>query len=272
MDVEEATLRMYVEGQRRFPSVELDLESFRRHCERVLGNRPSLDAERHGAELYLCCACAASNRRAAEILESEGSAVARAAIARVHREPEFIRDTLQDLWNKLLVGPEPKVRDYSGRGSLHAWLGVTAARAAFDRLRSLRSGRRADLADSLIDPILSPEAQLTRVRYRAEFQRALSSAVERLTERDRNVLRMHALGGCSIDQIGRAYRVHRATAARWLDRIRMSILESVREELSSTAGLTDGEFASIAESIASQLELGLSSLSKEVFVTEERHG
>jgi RNA polymerase sigma-70 factor, ECF subfamily len=278
MVAEQATQRMYAEGRKRFPSVELSFESFQAYCERVLSTarpgdteRPAVgEVERHGAELFLCCACAEGSERAVKILQHEARAVARSAIQRVQREPEFVRDALQDLWNKLVVGPESKVREYSGRGSFQAWLGVIAARVALDRLRAERrppTGRELGL--SWIEPMLGPDAQLTRVRYRAPFQRALSRALGALTERERNVLRMHALGSCSIDQIGRAYRVHRATAARWLDRVRSQILQSVREELFRTTGISARDFDSIAASIAAELELELASVSRDTLHTGE---
>jgi RNA polymerase sigma-70 factor (ECF subfamily) len=263
---------MYADGRKRFPSLKLSFESFRSYCERpvfsaqgeVIERLAVSEVERHGAELFLCCACAEGNERAAAVLQDEAFAVARAAIQRIQRDPEFVRDVLQDFWHKLLVGPEAKVREYSGRGAFQAWLGVIAARVALDRVRAQkRSPVRCEIALGWIEPVLGPEAQLTRMRYRAPFQRALSRALGALTERERNVLRMHALGGCSIDQIGRAYRVHRATAARWLDRVRSQILESVRDELFATTGISTRDFESIAASIGAELELGLSSSSRE---------
>jgi RNA polymerase sigma-70 factor (ECF subfamily) len=93
-------------------------------------------------------------------------------------------------------------------------------------------------------------------RYSELFQTALSHAVNELPARDRNVLRMHLVGRCSIDQIGRAYSVHRATAARWLASTKEKLLESVRERLKAhQPNLTDEEFDSVARLVRSQLDL-----------------
>ena len=73
------------------------------------------------------------------------------------------------------------------------------------------------------------------------------------------MLRMHVAGQCSIDEIGRAYNVHRATAARWLDRTRTRIYDEVRQELCvKRAHLTASEFKSLATIMGTELELSLS--------------
>jgi RNA polymerase sigma-70 factor, ECF subfamily len=86
----------------------------------------------------------------------------------------------------------------------------------------------------------------------------LRDAVSGLSRQERNVLRMHVTGHCSIDEIGRAYNVHRATAARWLDRTRTRIYEEVRRELCvKRANLTASEFKSLATMMGNELELSL---------------
>jgi RNA polymerase sigma-70 factor (ECF subfamily) len=252
---------MYADGQVRWPSVGLDLEVFRRHCHRVLGLHPSPDAERFGADLYLCCACAERNPRATLTFEQETSRVARAAIARVNRDPEFVAETLRELWDKLLFAPDAKVREYSARGPLQAWTRVAAARNAIDRSRAAHHAgwaRQRDLSEHFGGEGSGPESYLTKARYQEAFQQALRHAVGALSAQDRNLLRMHVLDRCSIDQIGRAYGVHRATAARWLERARGHVLASVREQLClGRAGLTDSELFSIAHLMGTELELSL---------------
>jgi RNA polymerase sigma-70 factor (ECF subfamily) len=67
---------------------------------------------------------------------------------------------------------------------------------------------------------------------------------------------MHLVGRCSIDQIGRAYSVHRATAARWLSATKKRLFGSVRDKLRDLQPkLTDEEFKSVARLVQSQLDL-----------------
>lgn len=256
----EALREMYQEGQRRWPSVDLQFDAFAAHCERVIKPEWAEGARSRAAELYLCCACAVGNAPAAHVFEREGSQVARGAVARIQSDASFVQDTLQELWEKLLLGPSPKVREYAGRGPLNAWLKVAATRAALDRQRTqkLEFRNTTSIDEGVAGAQLEPELAMMRARYGQAFQVAFRNALSRLSVRERTVLRSHTVGGCSIDQIGTAYRVHRATAARWLERARSQIYEAVRAQLKlSHATLTETEFRSLARAMGPQLELSL---------------
>ena len=219
------------------------------------------------ADLYLCCACVEAQPEALRAFESEGLGVAKAAIARINREADFVQDTLQEVWDKLLLGPEPRVKQYAGRGPLKAWVRVTATRVALDRNRAQGrlAGRQVELSEQLAARGMSPEAQLTKARFGPAFAQALRGAVSALSAQERNVLRMHVSGQCSIDEIGRAYNVHRATAARWLDRARTQLHESVRQELCiGRDKLTASEFKSLAAMMGGELELSLTGVSTRI--------
>jgi RNA polymerase sigma-70 factor (ECF subfamily) len=278
MGAELVVRQMYLDGLSKWPLVKLALDTFEAHCHRVLGSvasASSLDATaavsgtgsvsadtepREGADLFLCCACAVGDPEALRAFAAEAMSVARSAISRIERDPDFVQETLQEVWDRLLVGPDAKVAQYSGRGPLLAWVRVSATRAALDRCRArgLLAARHTELTDKFTAQGPSPELALTRARYGRAFQKALRNAVAALSAQERNVLRMHVAGQCSIDEIGRAYNVHRATAARWLERSRARIYEAVRRELSTRhAQLTDSEFKSLAHVMGSELELSL---------------
>jgi len=262
MELAEAAQQMFSEGQRRWPRVTLDFATFQSHCQRMLQPQNIGESEAlFGADLYLCCACARGDREALREFQRECSGVARAAIERIRRDPEFLQEVLQELWEKLLVGPRARVLEYSGRGPLQAWVRVSAARAALDRCRSqkLAATRQSDLVEELASEALTPELSLKRARHANGFREALRSAVAALSKQERCVLRMHVIGRCSIDQIGRAYQVHRATAARWLERARDSIFEHACRQLSlQNSRMTESEFKSLARALGSELDLSLS--------------
>jgi len=260
MSSEDAVRQMFVEGQRKWPLVKLGFDVFFGHCSRVLEPSDVDTPLREAADLYLCCACAEAQPEALRLFENEGSGVAKAAIARIDRSADFVQDTLQEVWDRLLLGAEPKVKLYSGRGPLKAWVRVAATRVALDRYRARNrfAGQHVELTDRLAAPGGSPEALLLKARFGETFQQALHGAVSGLSAQERNVLRMHVNGHCSIDEIGRAYNVHRATAARWLDRTRSRIYEEVRQELCvKRAHLTASEFKSLATLMGNELELSL---------------
>ena len=264
--------QMFLDGQRHWPRVRLEFEQFALHCSRVLGDERD-DMQRDAADLFLCCACAALEPEALLAFESEVLGAAKAAILRVNHNAEFLQETLQEVRQRLLTGPEARVNQYSGRGPLKAWVRVAATRVALDgiRGRGLVAAREVELSESLEAAEQSPEELFTKKRYGHVFQEALRDAVSALTAQERNVLRMHVAGRCSIDEIGRAYNVHRATAARWIDRSKTRIYESVQRKLGNQhAKLTTSEFRSLARLMGGELELNLTAASTSSQVTSRR--
>jgi len=254
-------LAMHTEGQARWPAVPVSVEQYRVYCEGLCGERSLYDLQPLAADLYLCCACVQKQPLAQRTLEREATEVVRGAVSKVHRDSEFIRDTLQDFWRRVLVGPDAKIHAYRAQGPLHAWLRIAAMRLAIDRLRSQQAvrTREAELGDSMAEQAFGPESSLTLARFHEPFRVALRECIAALSPRDRNLLRMHVQGHCSIDQIGRVYGVHRATAARWLEQVKKQILLQVQARVVSAGPkLTDSEFRSIAKLVGAELELGLS--------------
>lgn len=251
-------LQMYSAGQRAWPAIALELETFVAHCKSVMTGDEGLPFE--AADLYLCCACAQGQPAALRSFEGACLSVAKAAIRRIDSGDDFVRDTLQELWSKLLVGGDARVRSYSGRGPLQAWVRVAATRVALDRQRTQKRGmeRQVELSEKLATDDLGIEATLLKARFGHAFQEALETSLSTLSKQERNVLRMHVVGQCSIDEIGRAYEVHRATAARWIDRSRAKIYEGVRQALCVEHKLTASEFDSLATLVGAELSLRLS--------------
>lgn len=255
----ELVRQMYEIGRRQWPGVALPFDAFAEHCARVGGEEWPAEVRTHAADLYLCCACGVGIAEAHHAFEREGVAVARAAIARIRRDADFVQEVLQELLCKLLVGPKAKVREYAARGPLLAWVKVAAARMALDRVRAERaSPERLDVGSEVAAHACSPDVLLMKERYGDAFQEALGRAVRALSVRERNVLRMHLVGRCNIDQIGKAYGVHRATAARWLERARSNIYEAAHRDLCVRyAEFTKSEFHSLARNLGAEVELSL---------------
>jgi RNA polymerase sigma-70 factor (ECF subfamily) len=253
---------MHRDGARKWPRLSLDVLTFRQYCDRTVGLGLDAEAQRHGADLYLCCACCEKNREAMAILEREGANAAKTAIARVSRDAEFVDETLQEFWSSLFLGSKPKIAGYSARGPLQAWLRVVATRAALDRCRVQRVStlRHAELVEELAAEQCDPEATVAKREYATALQEALGSAVGKLSPKDRSLLRLQVEERCGIDRIALIHGVHRATAARWLERARTRVFDAARAQLSLRAGsLTESELRSAARAMGSELELKLSS-------------
>lgn len=268
MTAVEVVREMYAEGRGHWSELALSFEDFQKFCEKMReGDVHLVRARAYSTDVYLCCACALGNEAAQAVFKSEAEEVVRGAIVRVRAETDFVQETLQEFWKKMLVGTGARVGEYRGRGPLLAWMRISAARLAIDRNRAVRAveAREADLGDCWTEQAFGPESTLTRARFHEPFRAALKHAIFAMPKKDRNVLRMHVVGRCSIDQIGRAYNVHRATAARWLEQARERILLGVRTELDAVGvRLSDSEFQSVARIVGGDLAREISMFRSEV--------
>ncbi|MEP6654405.1 MAG: sigma-70 family RNA polymerase sigma factor [Myxococcales bacterium] len=257
---------LYQAARRAWPKIELPFELFRTHADQVgftFSGVAETDAA-NGADLFLCCACGEGDAQAIAALEHQYIGAARLGLTRFDARPEFIDDVLQELRAKLLVPPDPRIRRYSGRGPLVAWIRVAASRTAIDLLRATREGvpREASELESLGRVDFGPEVQLLRAVYRDAFHEALARALAALAPKDRNMLRRHLVDHMTLEEIAGPYGVHPATVARRLTTLREQIATAVRDHLAtrhrSEGGATSLE--SLAHAIRSEVYVSLGPL------------
>jgi RNA polymerase sigma-70 factor (ECF subfamily) len=116
-----------------------------------------------------------------------------------------------------------------------------------DLAREVNQGQDADLL-------------VIKSRYLPAIQVALENGLRTLSARDKAILRFHFIDGMTIDALGAVYRVHRATAARWLVDIRKRLFESVRQQLAIDLRTTPSEFWSLLNAVGSDLQVSLTRL------------
>jgi RNA polymerase sigma-70 factor (ECF subfamily) len=216
----------------------------------------------HAADLSLARACAAGSSEALARFEREFMSHVPDFVARIPGAAALADEIQQTLREKLLVGrPDgpPRIREYSGRGALGGWLRVAAVRTAIDLVRQ----RGVSLGDRLPDPAAidpSPELLTLRARYQHAYEDALARALAGLDVKQKNLLRLHFVEGLTVDRIGVAFSVHRATAARWVAAARDALLAGAERLLGAELGLTTSEIHSLAGVLASQIHLSISRL------------
>lgn len=222
------------------------------------------------ADLWLACACVDRDPRAlAEFDRLLVPLVERAAARRDATASE--RGDLQQIVRERLLMPrasestETRLAEYSGRGSLRAWVRVVATR---ETLRLLaRPRREVALEDDAVEALMPADAGLEvehlKRLYREEFKMAFREAVAALTDRERTLLRQHAIDGLSIDRLADFYGVHRATTARWIEAARKSILTRTRRALGQRLHVPAAELDSILRLIDSRLDITLPTLLRE---------
>jgi RNA polymerase sigma-70 factor (ECF subfamily) len=155
-------------------------------------------------------------------------------------------------------GNPPRIRQYAGRGPLRTWLRMAATRQALnfreeERVRS----RSVDELDELARPVLDPELRLVKAEAHGHFKAAFAAALSELEATEQNVLRLQILDGLSIDEIGRVYGVHRATAARWLVKARERLLERTKTLLHERLADDSLEVNSLIRMVESQMDVSL---------------
>lgn len=241
-----------------WPEIGIDPTSFARHLgtKAAHGGPAALIVE----DLYLACAAAQGDAAAIRVLERD---VFRGiAGVLVHRGigRDTVEEVVQDLRAHLLVardGRPGRIADYGGRGALRSWIVVSAVRMG-QRARH-NEGRAAALPlVSIADP--GPRDvvdELGRREVKPQLEQACEQALVDLPARERALLRLQLVDGASIDQIGRIYGVHRATAARWLARARALVLETTTQRLAAMLGVPPEVAASIAELARSELDVSV---------------
>lgn len=74
------------------------------------------------------------------------------------------------------------------------------------------------------------------------------------------ILRLHLVEGLSIDSIARICFVHRATVARWIVRLKKTLVSRVRDRLIEKWQIDDTALPSFRMLVDSQMDLSLERL------------
>lgn len=238
---------------------------FTRHLTRHLGLSPEAAAplSTRAGDLYLAVAAAQGDAAAIAVIDRACITQVDAALHGMLSSSE-IDDLKQQLRHRLFVGTRgsPKILDYAGRGELRAWVRASAVRAAISVLRSRKREHlhQQDLWAAAPTIGIDPTIDHLRPRLQVEFRAAFEAALHSLETRERNLLRHHFLDGLSSDELAALYRVHRATAFRWLARARARLLAKTRHALAARLSLRSSELDSIMRLVDSQLEVSVARL------------
>lgn len=248
-----------------WPGVVLRGEDFAEHlaaCAPDAEDPAQALDEMHTADLYLACACAKGVRAAIEAFEESIMSRVPRAVARIDSDDEFIRNIMEEVRIKLLVGDgrPPRIASYLGRGPLSSWVMVTATRAAY----SAKRGKNKELptpAEDLDLPMIEDDPELAQLRAQVQepFARAFRAALDSLDVRGRTILRLYLIEEVSAETIAQMYSVHRATVARWIAKARHEVFVATKKRLSNELDLDSKAFESLMAKILSGLDLSLSS-------------
>lgn len=227
-----------------------------------------LGSDAHLADVGLAWAALAGDAAALRVLDKLIRAEAQRAAAELRKPAHVADEVQQELAQKLLVGPAPKLAQYTGQSALGRWLGVAALRTALNLARGAKAERDARPLDEnadadVIAAFVDPELAVVRKQYRAEVERAIRASFDALDNaRDRNLLKLYYLDRVGLDQLGRMFGVHASTVSRWLQTLREAIIDDTNARLSEQLGMQGkySDVASLIRAVRSDLDVTLSKL------------
>jgi RNA polymerase sigma-70 factor, ECF subfamily len=247
-------------GRAAWPSMKLSEEEMTGFL--AARSIPPQAAQEHGADLFLAAACVARIAEAQACFDEKYLSRVDRYLGRMHLAADLVDEVRQRLRIRM-IGPEARIGGYTGKAPLDRWLRLACVRLALDLIESEARHLVADRDDDMVQRIAGvddPELNTVRARYAGLVQEELRKGIERLGSRDKTILRLHFVEGLNIEGIGRIYRVHRATVARWIVGIRTRLLEGLRQRLEVRTGASPSEFASLIACVNRDLALSLSRL------------
>jgi len=236
-----ATDALWAIGRAAWPELDAPRAAFDACAARAGGG-----GELRADDLYLACACATGDAAAIAALEGAHAASLQAVVARFARSADG--DELRDLIRLRLClgepGVPPKIAAYGGRGRLETWLRAAALRVC---LAAIRDEEPAPPA--LVDRIDDAELAVIEARYRSAFRAAFAAAVARLSQAKRLVLELALGHRLTIDQLGIALGIDRATAAQRLASARQGLRAATMAELRASLALDETAFGTLERQV-----------------------
>jgi RNA polymerase sigma-70 factor (ECF subfamily) len=219
----------------------------------------------HPAELALAQVAAGGHPAAIAAIERSHGGMLDAICRRYTSPSHSVADLRQIVREKLYVAPpggRPKLAEYAGHGEFASWLRITAVRALLDlskRKDRARESPDGDGALAMPDPA-DLALEVIKAEYRAVVSEAMHDAAAELDLADRHLLHQHFVAGLSIDELGVALGIHRATAARRVARARIGYVDDVRARLAVRLGLAHDELDDIIGMVLSRLDVSFPTL------------
>lgn len=251
---------LWVRATEAWPTVKLAPEPFMRHL--ATRTTPATLATTRVEDLYLAYACLEGQAAALAVFDQHVISKLDRALESLDSSRAFIDEVRQRVRERLLVrSPQsrPRLEEYAGQGTLVGWARTVAVRLALNLKRDTAKERPHDDEALAKLPLTGANLELDYIRsqHRADFSAAFREALESLSAKDRNVLRLSYVDRLSIDQIGSIYGAHRATAARWLNAARDQLVQQTRERLAQRLRLTHSDVNSLLGALQSNLEISL---------------
>jgi RNA polymerase sigma-70 factor, ECF subfamily len=219
----------------------------------------------HPVELALAQTASRGHPAAIAAIERDHRGVLEATCWRYAGATHSAADLRQILREKLYVAPpggRPKLAEYAGQGQLASWLRITAVRLFLDLGKRKDRAREAPISEgglAMPDPS-DLSLEVIKAEYRTAVGEAMRDAAAQLDLADRHLLHQHFVAGLTIDELGVALGIHRATAARRVARARELLVHQTRALLAVRLGLASDELDQVIAMVLSQLDVSIPKL------------
>lgn len=242
------------EARRAWPGLALSDATFAAHL-RAKVEGASSPAKIRISDLFLACACAQRDPGAIARFEAAYFDEVPRVCARFPSLSVSLDDVRQRLREKLFLTDPPSVAGYGGQGDLRAWFRVAVLHLVLNitSRESRESPTNECFFDAIVDASPSAEAAFLRRACRQEFEEAFVAAVAELPSREKSLLRYAFNDKLTIDEVGAIFRVHRGTAARWIQKAQLLLVESTRSALARKLGISEAEADSVVRGALSSL-------------------
>ncbi len=262
-EAERALVTLCEEAAAAWPGVRVEpRELVEVLAHKLAGDDPPALAAAALAEIHLAVACARGDAGAITAFDRAYLDVVPKALAGMKLPAATVEDVRATVRDKLLLADgdrPPRVVEYAGRGRLRGLVQVTATRTAIDRIRHEAREVELPVGRDLAAPV-DVELSLIKAQYREAFSAGFAQAVAAASRRDRNLLRLHFIGGVTLEQLAQMYGVHRATIVRWLASAREAVFGATRTHVAETIGAPPEELDEMFELVRSRVELSVERL------------
>jgi RNA polymerase sigma-70 factor (ECF subfamily) len=216
-----------------------------------------VDDPERGRELSLVARCLAREPAALRAFERDYVARVEGALVALGLSESDRKDVRQRLWLRLVMADPPRLARFEGRGPLLGFVRAVAVRLALDDRRARPPAEDDEALLEVTDRALGPDLELEKRLSREQFRRAFHAALEKLTPKQRVLLRQVFVDGLSNDAVGQLHGTHRVTVFRWLSEARRDLAKALREEVAKSLRVPLAEIPPLAAFVRSELSLSL---------------
>ena len=167
------------------------------------------------AELFIACACARRDAAAIALFEKAYFEEIDGVVRRFPSLPVTVDDVRQRIRESMYLRDPPALLGYDGRGSLRHWFRAAVLHAVLNI--ASREKRENPTDAEFFDAIVDPNATADEVYLKIACK----------------------------DRIEAVFRVHRATAARWIAKARQHLVDQTYAELATRLALAPNDVSSI---------------------------